>query len=133
MGIVRDLIIAIVGAVAGGFIVLGFEYVGRWWQERRGLLTGKWTGMIFDPSSGNVIKEDVVVCRQRRNSVHADISRLKPEDQSKRRWGFIGRYHDGAVFGYFWSSDPMVYSFGTIFLRQTTAEKFSGYMSDFIA
>lgn len=127
MPFARDLLIAIAGAVLGGILLYVVQEVRVYAQERKGIMTGDWEQIISDPSGQNPLKQDAISCKQKGDLVRAEIKRHTPTDQSGRTWGFVGRLRDGIVFGHFWSKDPINPSFGTIFLRQTAAERFAGH------
>ncbi len=116
MEIIRDVVIGVIG----GLIVLFFQWGWRKLQEERGIFTGTWEQLIYkDDTHSELVKKDIVTCRQNGRRVKANIKREFPDKQSHREWYFSGRYTRGTLFGHFWSKNEGIPSFGTIFLRQT--------------
>ncbi len=124
-----DILINFVVGVFGGIVLLVLQSIGARLQESRGVFTGNWQQVIVDADeSGRVVrKEDLVRCRQKGEVVQADIKRIRPEEQNRRAWYFNGRYRERVLFGHFWAKDLADRSYGTIFLRQTSHDSFSGY------
>ncbi|NOT03745.1 MAG: hypothetical protein HOP27_04010 [Anaerolineales bacterium] len=85
-------------------------------------ISGVWEQIIFGDKAPkppvNVIKRDIVECKQTGELVEASIARIFPEHQKGRKWHFAGRFRHDILFGHFWSDSNDHFSFGTIYLRK---------------
>jgi hypothetical protein len=119
-------VIAIVGAIIGGVIIVVGQAVLRRRRESKGGYTGVWEGKIF-ATDGSVVKKDRVYLRQDGDEASGTIERLFPASQKHRRWHLSGRFRGKDFFAIFWSMDPSLTTYGSWYVQQTDDDTFSGY------
>lgn len=109
----ENFLIGLIATLAGAFITWGASVAYKWYRSTKSLLTGTWLQIINDEG---IEKQDEVFCRQVGDNLSGTIKRTQPDDQSQKRWKFIGRIHGEKVFIIFWSANPRVNpdSYGTI-------------------
>ena len=126
----NEWIVGIVGSIVGSLITLLIQIVVRWVREVRAPYTGTWEDKIYN-SEGIIVKRDRWICRQRGEEVFGIIVRVFPNDQRHRQWLFLGRIRSNNLFGLYWSKDPSIPSFGSVYLHQSHDFKFRGHYLKF--
>lgn len=119
-------LVGIATSVAGGFVVLFFQWTSARIQEHGEPFTGTWYAKIYN-DSGGVAKRDMILVRQRGERLEGTIKREFPIEQREKRWHFRARCRSNVVFGIFWAVDTRVVSFGTFTLRYATDGEYHGF------
>jgi len=82
-------------------------------------LAGRWWAQLA-PNDDEPEKLDLVELQVKGEDLVADIRRCQPQDQSERRWKFVGKIRGSFLFGMFYTTTPDInaLSYGTIQLRR---------------
>lgn len=117
----------VIGGAVFSAIRVAYAFAMLKLQERRGPLTGDWTGFVFD-ENGNVTKRDRYRVYHRGGNVRVEGSREFPANQTGWNWHLDGVWRDRSIIGYYVSDDIKLNSMGVIYLRSDKSTKrLSGY------
>jgi uncharacterized membrane protein YqaE (UPF0057 family) len=126
----ENFIINLICTFLGAFILWAVSAGYTWYRSKNGLLSGTWHQIS---KNEDIEKQDEVICRQVGDYISGSIKRKLPDDQTQKKWKFIGRIHGEKVFVIFWSTNPIANpdSYGTIQLHVGDVELQGLYIKAF--
>jgi len=102
MGTAGVVIWSIIASLLGALLVLAIQESVKYLKSRKGPLTGDWLQTFTDSQTD---KQDLVHCRHIGDRLEGTIERLKPADQTYKRWRFEARKRNAMIFGTYWAID----------------------------
>ncbi|RRC98246.1 hypothetical protein [Amphritea balenae] len=111
------------------FVTWLIQKLVSWLIDSRRQISGNWLLVIFEDNKPT--KFDLYKLRQRRYSVTGTIRRLlslEDQEQTKRRYGFVGYSDGGSLIYSFWPESKVTSSFGscTLKLSENAEATYSG-------